>query len=119
MADYKINIQINLAGLIGELQRSIQRTINQVASGLETKQYVTGESLRLPDTSMGITLDKDLKWDKEQAQEEYSKWVLSNGFRDMTESAGLFLESVHNILAYWAIGTRMKDQGPLTGEDWN
>ncbi len=119
MADYKINIQINLAGLIGELQRSVQRTIDLVASGLETKQYVTGESLRLPDTSMGITLDKNLKWDRERAQKEYSKWVLINGFRDVTEGTGLFLESVHQILSYWGLGIRMKDEGPLTGEHWN
>lgn len=119
MADYKINIKINLAGLISELQRSVQRTINLVASGLETKQYVTGESMRLPDTSMGITLDKHLKWDREQAQKEYSKWVLINGFRDVTEGAGLFLESVHQILSYWDLGIRMKGEGPLTGDNWN
>jgi len=119
MADYKINIQINLAGLIGELQRSIQRTINLVTSGLEAKQYVTGESLRLADTSFGITLDNNLIWDREQAQKEYSKWLLINGFRDVTESAGLFLESVHNILSYWELGIRQKEEGKLTGGHWN
>lgn len=119
MADYVMNININLAGLLAELQRAVQRTINLVASGLETKQYVTGEYLRLPDTSFGITLDSKLKWSREQAQREYSKWVLSNGFRDMTEGAGLFLDSVHNILAYWDIGIRVRDQGPITMGDWD
>jgi hypothetical protein len=119
MAHHELNIKIDLEALIGELQRSIQQIIYLVACGLRTKQHITADLLRLPDTSMGIIVHDKLNWDSETAQKAYSEWVLLNGFRNVIESVSFFLESAHRVLSYWEIAHYQQTKIRVTGADWN
>ena len=119
MADYKIHIDINLNGLRGELQRSLQRTIYLVSAGLQTKDKIDPDHLRLPTNSVTMIFDDGLKWDAQTAEGQYSEWVLSNGFRDLMEYFNAFFESAHKVLAFWGLTTRQKAGIEITGSDWN
>ena len=119
MADYAINISINLNGLRGELQRSLQRTIYLVSAGLQSKDRIDPNHLRLPTNSITMVFDGGLKWDAQKAEEQYSEWILSNGFRDIIEYLNTFFESVHKVLAFWELAARQKDGIEITGSDWN
>jgi len=118
MASHKINIKIDLGGLIGELGRSVQRTISLVASGLRVKQHITSESLYLPDINVGMTYDRPI-WTTDETQNEFVRWLLINGFRDVTESVSAFLESVHDVLSFWEIACYQQSKTEVTGGDWN
>jgi hypothetical protein len=118
MTTHKINIKINLGGLIDELSRSVQRTISLVAAGLHVKQYINSESLHLPDVNMGMRYDRPI-WTTDQIQIEYDKWLLTNGFRDVTESVSAFMESAHDVLSYWEIACYQQSRGEVRGGDWN
>jgi hypothetical protein len=119
MADYMINISINLNGLRGELQRSLQRTVYLVSAGLQTKDRIDPDHLRLPTNSITMIFDGGLKWDAQTAEGQYSEWILSNGFRDLIEYFNTFFESAHRVLASWELATRQKDGIKITGSDWN
>jgi len=119
MAHHEFNVKIDLGGLIGELQASVQRVINLVASGLTTKQHITSDLFRLPDTSMGITVHDKLNWDTEMTQKAYSQWLLLNGFRDVIEGMSFFLESAHRVLSFWELFGHQQSKITVTGADWN
>ena len=80
MAHHRIDIEINLGGLINQLSRSVQQTISLVGAGLRANQYVTSEPLHLPDVNMGMRYDKPV-WTTDQTQIEYERfgvrsWIL-------------------------------------------
>ncbi len=97
MTNRAINVSISLNGLRGELQRSLQKATYLVAAGLQTTDHVTSDLLRMPVSTISMTFDPGLKWSTKQAQEQYSEWILSNGFRDIIESVSTFLESAHTV----------------------
>jgi hypothetical protein len=105
--------------LRGELQRSLQKAIYLVAAGLQTTDQVTSDLLRMPVSTISMTFDPGLKWSTEQAREQYSEWILSNGFRDIIESVSAFLESAHTVVSLWAISEQSEEGAKITGEDWN
>lgn len=119
MADYPINISINLPALRAELLHSLQRTIYLVSAGLQLKDKIDPDRLHLPTNSVTVVFDGSLKWDARKAEELYSEWILCNGFRDIIEYVNSFLESGHKVLAFWDLATKQKDGIEITGSDWN
>ncbi len=119
MATQKINVTVNLDALRGELQRSLQKAIYLVSAGLQTNDKIDPELLRLPTNSVTMTFDGGLTWDSEEAQKQYSEWILSNGFRDVIEGVNAFIESAHRVLSFWKIAEKQKDGAEITGSDWN
>jgi hypothetical protein len=121
MAEQSINVtvKINLDGLRGELQRSLQKVIYLVSAGLQTKDQITPEILQLPTNTIKMVFDSGLNWSSEKAQEQYSEWVLSNGFRDTIENLGTFLESAHRVLSCWELVGKQRDGIDITVADWN
>ena len=108
MDTQSITVKVNLDGLRGELQRSLQRIICLVATGLEAKSDVDPNEISLPTNIKSSFSSLDLN--KENYYEQYTEWVLSNGFRDSIESAGVFLESAHRVLSVWELIEKQKDR---------
>ncbi|OGP51309.1 MAG: hypothetical protein A2Y79_03800 [Deltaproteobacteria bacterium RBG_13_43_22] len=119
MADHEISININLDALRGELQRSLQRTIYLVSAGLQSKDKLNIDCLQLPTNNVTMIFDGGLKWDAQTATEQYEKWILSNGFRDIIEHFNSFFESAHKVLAFWELAVKQKDGVKITGSLWN
>ncbi|MDD3447630.1 MAG: hypothetical protein PHF72_01200 [Gammaproteobacteria bacterium] len=117
MATQTISVNINLNGLRGELQNSIQKVICLIAAGLNAVIEVEPDELMLPAT-IKSTFGK-LGLSKEQFNSEYSEWILSNGFRDAIESVSSFLESAHRVLSIWELIEKQQNGTPISGEDWN
>ncbi len=117
MATQTLNVNVNLNGLRGELQRSLQEVICLVATGLEAETDVEPENLALP-TDIKWSFSK-LRLDKETFRVRYSEWVLSNGFRDAIESIGVYLESVHRVLSIWELVEKQKGGTPISDGEWN
>jgi hypothetical protein len=117
MATQSINVNINLNGLRGELQRSLQKVICLVATGLEAKSDIEPNEITLPanikSTFSGLALNK------QEFHAQYTEWVLSNGFRDAIESVGYFLESAHRVLSIWELIEKQNSGTRITGDDWN
>lgn len=119
MATQSISININLNALRGELQRSLQRTIFLVAAGLQRVEHVDSKLLTLPTGGIDITIDPSLELSKAEVQQEYTEWILANGFRDAIESTSMFLESAHRVLSFWALAAKQQEGIEITGEHWN
>lgn len=119
MAKQTIKVSINLDGLRAELQRSLQKSIYLVSAGLQTKDKITPELLQLPTNIINVAYANSLNWNTEEAQEQYSEWVLSNGFRDLIESVNIFLESAHRVLSFFELEIKRKEGVVLKGTDWN
>ena len=117
MATQSINVNVNLNGLRGGLQRSLQRIICLVATGLEAKSDVGPNEIYLP-TNIKSSFS-NLGLNKETFHEQYTKWVLSNGFRDAIESVGVFLESAHKVLSVWELIEKQNSGATITGDEWN
>lgn len=114
-----ISININLDALRGELQCSLQRVIYLVGAGLQTKDHINSKQLYIPTDGMKMIYANSIIWDDQVAKNEYTQWVLSNGFRDAIESLSLFLESAHKVLSFWEFSEKQNDGIQITGADWN
>jgi hypothetical protein len=114
-----ITININLNALRGELQRPLQQTIYLVSAGLQSKDKIDIDHLQLPTNSITMIFDGSLNWDIQSAIEQYSRWILSNGFRDIIEYFNAFFESAHKVLTFWEMAIRQKNGIEITGNDWN
>lgn len=117
MATQTITVTINLNGLRGELQRSLQEVICLVATGLGAEIDVEPDELVLP-TTVKSSFSK-LGWDKDQLNNQYNEWVLSNGFRDAIENVSSFLESSHRVLSIWELQEKQDAGISISGDEWN
>jgi hypothetical protein len=118
MATKSIKVTINLDALRGDLQRSLQRAIYLVASGLNAADHVRSENLYLQGKSTNMVYDSSLNWNTEQLRGEFNTWLLSNGFRDSIEAINSFLKPAHKIMSAWELAYRQNKGEVLTGADW-
>lgn len=116
-----LHVAVNLDALLGELQTSLQTTINLVALSLQSQaqQRIDGTALRLPMEGFNTTFDARLTWSTDEAQERQRTWTLSNGLRDALEDTSSFLESARQVLAVWSMRDVQQKTGKLTAADWN
>jgi hypothetical protein len=117
MSTQSIHVNINLDGLRGELQRSLQKVICLVATGLKSIIDIDPSELTLP-TTIKLSFS-NLGWSRDEFNSQYSEWVLSNGFRDAIESVSSFLESAHRVLSIWELLEKQKEGSAITGNEWN
>jgi hypothetical protein len=117
MATQSITVNVNLNGLRGELQRSLQRIICLVATGLEVKSDIDPNEISLPTNIKSSFGKSDLN--KEDFQNQYTEWVLSNGFRDAIESVSVFLASANRVLSIWELIEKQNSGATITGDEWN
>ena len=115
MATQSINVNINLNGLRGELQRSLQKVICLVATGLEAKSDIEPNEIKLPTNIKSSFSGAAIK--KQEFHAQYTEWVLSNGLRDAIESVGGFLESSHRVLSIWELIEKQNSGTTITGDD--
>src|SRR5690606_10686626 len=90
-----------------------------VGGALHAMEHISSDMLRIPASTVNMTFDPGLSWTTEQAQEQYGEWILSNGFRDIIESTGTFLESAHTVLSLWEASKHSDERGGIRGDDWN
>lgn len=114
-----ISINVNLNGLRGELLRALQRATYLVACGLGSGEVITEEMFALPDVAFQMRYTSHINWSEEDAKKEFTEWVLLNGFREVTESIGVFLESAHRVLSLWSIAGKQQEGLQITGADWH
>lgn len=117
MANPTISVKINLNGLRGELQRSLQKVICFVSNGLESGCDIEPDRLVLP-TNIKSSFSK-ISWNKDEFNKKYTEWILSNGFRDVIESVNSFLDSAHEVLSIWEILEKKKSKDSISGEEWS
>lgn len=103
MSEPSLKININLDALLGELQTSLQQTINLVAVALTATAPADGEELRLPGEIFATTYASRVRWSQKEATERHSTWAISNGFRDAVEGVSSFLESAHRVATVWKL----------------
>jgi hypothetical protein len=116
MTAHLIHVTVNLKGLIGELQRSLQQTICLVANGLSAPTDADPNDIALPIDIQSIFAK--LEWNRETFHERYQEWILSAGFRDAIESLGAFLESANRVLSIWDLMKKQDANSPVTVGDW-
>jgi len=114
-----VNIKIDLNGLIAELQRAVQRSVNLVSVGLASSVRIDTIPKNLPGSFMSFTPAESAKWNIDTAKSEFTNWILINGFRDSTESIGAFLESAYKVVCFWKLSGKRNEKGQVVGEDWN
>ena len=117
MSTQTISVNVNLDALRGELQVSLQKVICLVATGLESTIDIEPNDIVLP-TNIKSSFGK-LEWSKDEFNNQYSEWVLSNGFRDAIESVSSFLESAHRVLSIWELVEKQKIGTTIAGDEWN
>lgn len=100
-----LKITINLNALLGELQESLQTTINLVAVALKATAPESMEDLRLPSEVFVTEFASKAQWSHAEAIEKHRTWAISNGLRDAVEGASSFIESAHRVLSIWALAS--------------
>ncbi len=119
MAEHDLSIRVNLDGLVGQLQNSLQATINLTALGLRSIERLGEVDLALPGTSMQIALGGATSWDTGRREGEFRRWILVNAFRDAAEATGTLLEEVRRVLAIWRLVYEVSRDGKIRAKDWD
>lgn len=112
-----LHVTVNLDALLGELQRSLQLTINLVAVALQSN-LADGEEVRFPRGVISATFDSTQTWSTKEANERHKSWALTNGLRDVIEGVSAFLESAHQVLSVWALLERQNGGERLRMSEW-
>ncbi len=115
----KINIKINLDGLLLSLLRVLQRSSFLVSYGLKPKQELEPETQKLPIGKFELIFEGGLNWSPEEIKRQHNNWILTNGFRDTIEGLNSFLESVHSILSFWDLAKSPDKSVEIKEADWN
>ena len=114
-----MSVPVDLRLAIGGLQTTLQRSVRLVAIGLRATLDPAASEAGLPNVTMGIQFSPAETWTHDQARQEFGTWLLTNGFRDVSEGIGTFLEGVRQVLAFWAITNYGKGPTSIDGEEWN
>jgi hypothetical protein len=113
----RVQFQVNLDAPRAQLQRALQRSIYLVSGALNSGAYIEDAHLKLPDIGIEATFDSSLKWSTEEVRHHLKEWTLQNGFRDIVESLGAFLEEIHRICSVWALVKKQEGGQTLSGKD--
>src|SRR5262249_3547262 len=119
MSTTTISLSTNLPALVGQLQLALQKAMNLVAVGLQAGKGIGQFPLVLPDTAYFHQVSTNEQWTPDPTDEEWQRLVLVNGFRDVSEAIGHFLDEAQLILAVWSLAALEKQRERLTGADWN
>lgn len=117
MTENELKIEINLSGLLNELQLHLKKIVFLVSAGINTRGFINQEMLTLP-TNNTIDFEGGTDWHINDVQKMYLNWVISNGFRDIIEAVNRFLESTHEVLTIWKLVERQKKGERIRGADW-
>ena len=97
-----IRINIDLNGLMGSLNRSLQKTTIRVSAGLQNIDNINCRNINVP-SNMGMHISEDMLKSKEDIIIDYREWVLSNGLRDAIEATSILLEEIYAIISIWGL----------------
>jgi hypothetical protein len=118
MSTQRIQVKVDLNGLRGRLSRSLQRTTLFVAAGLQNARPLEPAFPELP-IDFKVQFDSGLTWSEEETRDQYSNWILSNGFRDVIESVSGVLEEAHQVLSVWQLRSMEQSGTRIYGSHWN
>ncbi|HWP37465.1 MAG TPA: hypothetical protein VNL18_07935 [Gemmatimonadales bacterium] len=119
MAEHRFEIEINLHGITNQLQLSLQRSMNLVAVGLQHGLTLSSVPPALPDTTIGFRFASNQQWNADQTRNEWNRWILTNGFRDVSEAIHTTLEEVQTVLAHWELASIQTAGKQVKVSDWN
>jgi hypothetical protein len=100
-----LQITVNLDALLGELQFSLQTTINLLAISLRATPPKSMDDLRLPQEVFGTMFAQSARWSHAEALEKHQTWAIANGLRDAVEGVSSFIESAHKVLSIWELAS--------------
>lgn len=115
MIVHPVQIHIDLAAMLGGLQRSLQRIIDLLSFGLLAAERATNGDLTLPGAYFHIATAGNARRSFTAARTEFCTWVLGNGLRECVESISLMLEEARSVCAYWSFGSK----ATVSVDEWN
>ena len=111
-----LQITVNLDALLGELQFSLQTTINLLAISLRATPPESMDDLRLPQDALVTKFAQSARWSHAEALEKHQTWAIANGLRDAVEGVSSFLESTHRVFSIWELAST--NGGSVTYEEY-
>jgi hypothetical protein len=115
MAKDHLSVRVELGGLIGGLQRSIQRCVGLVSFGLLAMENTTDGELELPGAYFQLAIAGDEHRRFAAVKEDFQTWILTGGLRDSVEAVSVSLEQARSVCAVWSFAPG----ADITGQEWN
>jgi hypothetical protein len=98
----QISVNLNLAALLGRINRALEEASRFVSLGL-TKST---DTIVTEPASFSIQFNSGLSWSREEEILAWRHWILKNGFRDIAELISVVLEEAHQVLTFYALISR-------------
>lgn len=114
-------LQISLAGVQGELEISLQHTIDIVKFGLTAAEEAIEKELAYPGSTIGYSTAAKAMLSFPEAKYRFHLWTLTNGMRDAVEIVSAFLETARSACAATMLvaKTQSGSKRELSILDWN
>jgi hypothetical protein len=117
MSQTQITIQLNPIALSRRLDRALQRAEHLVRIGLNVPDPDLGE-LEVPDRQFHFGIEAFPMWDPQMAKHEFSRCVLTNGFRDIAEAIANVLEEFNRVASMIALVDEFGGASALRVAEW-
>ena len=114
MAKY-VRVHVNLDGLLGGLQSSLQATVDVVSVGLMGVRVAPEREVLLPGAWASFAPGGPQGRTVADVRGEYPTWALRCGFRDHIEAISPFLEKSREVCAIYSLNILPE----VKGRDWN
>lgn len=101
-----LHVEINLDGLRGRIQSSLQTVVNLVALCMKGDVGGPEDEIALPTDGMGVTFQSRMRWTTEERNDRRNTWLCGCALRDAIEEFSEFLGEARQVLAFWRmVGT--------------
>ena len=108
-----LTIELNLAALLGRINRKLEETSRFVSMALATE----ADDQVKESAAFSIQFNSGLDWSPEQRKEAWQSWVLRNAFRDVAELISGVLEEAHQVLSVLALLDKQRRGEVVKGSD--
>jgi len=110
---FKLEVEANLAAVIGRLRNDLQAACNLVAAGTNCSATLRPDQFEAPNLVIRLSPARNLKWDEESGRAHFAQWVVRNGLRDAVEAMSTYLESIYQVLWAWDFIVNQPAEGYL------
>lgn len=114
---HRLEVKIDLAGIHGRAVRDVRRVVHLAAIGLSANPP-EGQLANLDTRTLHYVFDPPTSSDEIQSfNDEYERWVLEAGFRELAEITSGLLEEAFTVRSYWHLGALQEQAGRVTLAD--
>lgn len=115
----EIRVDLNFQAIIGRVNRKAEEISRHVSSALIHLPQIGNSYPSLAPDRPVLKFNSGLTWTDDDARAAWKLWILSAGFRDISEIISSVLEEAFGVLTLFKLLDQQIAGHPISSDDWN